>query len=331
MCRKSTVFLVFAFAALFLAFPGRAATAEEKLAKMEKGIEAILGTSSNWKPAVLKDLRRNMPCAEVRNIKAFRLLECHPGKDYDFPKVSGGFGKISEYQFTFKRGRLQSVTIVFGVRVFDEKRFAQALLNVAQRKWGELTPEKLAGSVLVWTNPDFDSAMLNKIGSNYQLKVDMPRRDSGEVAAGAFAADQIKAELSALLGRGGGPMPQAFASYHQRMDCAQVKSRYEPLSGCDPNREWSFGTVTIAKHPLIHQLKFSFQRGFLHGITVIFHYQLDYESFKAASLEAFEEKWGAMPANQRGADILTQSVNGLGIVQRSLIGQQWQISFPVAK
>jgi len=316
---------------LSLAVPGLAATKEEKLAKMEREIEAILGTSSNWKPTVLQELRRGMPCEEVRKVKAFRFLECHPEKNYDFPTVSAGFGKISEYKFTFKNGLLQNVTIVFGARLFDEKRFQQALLNVAERKWGALTPEKLANPVLVWTNPDLDTATLSNVESNYQVQVDMPKRDSGDVAAGSFGAEQIKAELSALLGTGENPMPKAFASFSQKMDCAQVQDKYEPLAGCDPAKNWSFGSVTIAKHPLVHQLKFTFQKGFLRNITIVFHYQLNYEAFKTASLEIFEEKWGAMPANERGADMLTKSVDHFGVVQRSLIGQEWQISFPVPK
>jgi hypothetical protein len=331
MRKKTFWFPALAVLALSFAIPGRAATAEEKLAKMEREIEVILGTDSNWKPAVLQELRRGMPCAEVRNVKAFRLLECHPEKNYDFPKVSGGFGKISEYKLTFKNGLLQNVTIIFGARLFDEKRFALALLNVAQRKWGELTPEKLANPVLVWTNPDLDTATLSKVDSNYQVQVDMPKQDSGDVAAGSFGAEQIKTDLGALLGKGDGPMPKTFAAYSQKMDCAQVKSKYEPLAGCDPAKDWSFGRVTIAKHPLVHQLKFTFHRGFLRDITIVFHYQLDYEAFKAASLEAFEDKWGAMPADQRGADILTRHVPNFGVVQRSLIGKEWQISFPVPK
>ncbi|MBN2346000.1 MAG: hypothetical protein JXO51_06385 [Candidatus Aminicenantes bacterium] len=331
MRKKVSWLLGLAVLAFFLADRGHAATAEEKLQKMEKQLEAILGTDSNWKPAVLQDLRRGMPCAEVRGIKAFRSLSCRPGKNYDFPVVPGGFGKIKEYKFTFKEGLLQNVSIVFGARLLDEKRFQQALLNVAQRKWGALTPEKLAKPILVWTNPDLDTATLNKNGVNFQVKVDMPKHDSGDVAAGSLGAEQIKTELGALLGKGGIPLPKAFASYSQKMDCAQVKGKYEPLAGCDPAKEWSFGTVTIARHPLIHQLKFTFQRGFLRSVAVIFHHQLDYQSFKAASLAAFEDKWGRLPADQREKDLLTKHIRGFGIVQRALIGRQWQINFPVPK
>ena len=125
------VVLIFSFSSQVIAKK----TEEEKLAKMEKKIEKILGTNTSWKPTVFKDLRLNMSCKNTR--KYFKGIKCASHKKYSFPKVGGKlFGTVKEYQFTFKYGKLQSAKIFFGARVFDQKRFYIALMRVAQRKWG---------------------------------------------------------------------------------------------------------------------------------------------------------------------------------------------------
>jgi len=324
------IVLVTSLAFLFNNF-NYAKTASEKLAKKERALEKILGTNSNWKPTVFKDLKRNMPYEQVKNIKKFRHLQCKSYKSYDFPKVTAGFGSIKEYKFTFKRGLLQNATIVFGARLFDEKRFYTALLNVAQRKWGELSSEKLNKRVIVWTNSDLDIVTLSKIGSNYQTKVSMPKYDSGDVIAGSLSEQQIRSEFAKLMGSNKSIAPKAFSSFKYNMSCVQVKSIYSSLKGCAPTKSWSFGSVTIVKHPLIHRLKFSFKLGYLQNITILFHRNFDYNTFKRLSLDAFENKWGRLSSDAKENDILTKFIRGYGIVQRNLVGKQWQIKFALPK
>ncbi|MCP5048938.1 MAG: hypothetical protein GY940_17340, partial [bacterium] len=55
------------------AFP-QDAKADAKLAKAEAKLEKVLGTNSNWKATVFKDLRYGMPCKEVK--KYFKGLKC---------------------------------------------------------------------------------------------------------------------------------------------------------------------------------------------------------------------------------------------------------------
>ncbi len=58
-----------------------------KLLKMEKQLTNALGTNTNWKPVVFKDLKLGMPWNKVRNY--FPGLRCNASKKYDFPTCTG--------------------------------------------------------------------------------------------------------------------------------------------------------------------------------------------------------------------------------------------------
>jgi len=296
----------------------------QKLAKLETKLEKLLGTDSNWKPNVLKDLRYGMPCQDVK--KFFPALKCNTFKKYDFPKVPGKLlSAIKEYQFTFKQGKLESITLIFGARAFDAKRFATALLNVAQRKWGKLPPEKLNQKYKYWYNADRDSVTLNYYKTNWHLKVSMPRRDTGDIEAGTLSAEEVRVELAKLLGTTKSWLVPALAKFKRGMDCAQVSQVYKTMKGCDPAKNYSWGIVTIKNHPLVHLLKFTFSSGQLRSAAIIFHRQLDKEIFKQVSAELFQTKWGKLSPAKLNQDILTVYKNNYGVTQRNFMVDHWEI------
>lgn len=304
--------------------------ADAKLAKMEAELETLLGTDTNWKADVFKDLKKGMPCSEVR--KYFKALKCNPAKAYDFPKVSGKlFGKVKEYQFTFKSGNLESATIIFGARAFDEKRFVTALLNVAQRKWGKLSPEKLQKDIRTWINGDYDTVTMSKLRTNWQLKIAMPKRDTGDVTASAMSTEDLQKNLIKLLGSNNTWTTPSSGKFKRGDSCDAVKQVYSAMVGCDPAKSWSFGSVTIKNHPLVHTLKFSFKQGGLYSITYVFHRQLPREEFKKVSLAVFEYKWGKIKPEKRDNDILTVYKSNFGTAQRSFYTDHWEIKHDFPK
>lgn len=309
---------------------GKEDKAAAKLAKAEAKLEQVLGTNANWKPNVLKPLRYGMPCSQVR--KYFPGLKCQSWKKYDFPKVPGKlFGTVKEYQFTFKFGKLESVTIVFSARLLDGNRFATALLNVAQRKWGTLPPEKLNQKYKYWYNSDRDSVSLSYFKANWKLKVSMPKRDTGDVHAAKMSDADVGAALAKLLGDSSRWVVPAMSKFKRGMYCGQVLQVYKTMKGCDPTKNYSWGTVTIKDHPLIHALKFTFNKGQLKSATLIFHRQLDKESFKQISLEMFEKKWGRVKPEKRNNDILTVYKTNYGVAQRTYSRDHWEIKHDFPK
>lgn len=308
--------------------------AAAKLKKMEDAIEKYLGGKESWKANVFKDLRLNMPCKEVR--KHFKGLKCQSHKKYDFPVVMAGLGKkVYQYKFTFKYGKLQSATIVWGSRMFDAKRFTQALHNVAQRKWGVLKPEKLQANVKVWTNSDYDSVTLSYSthNSKWSLKISMPKKDTGDVHVEGLDVPKMKEILGKVLGTSKYWNAASLAKFRFGMTCNEARAIYSSMKDCDPAKSWSFGKVTITKHPLVHALKFSFKQGRLYNATIVFHRQLPKEQFKQASLAMFEAKWGKVKPEKRDQDILTIYKSGFGIAQRSYSVDHWEIKhdFPKPK
>lgn len=320
------VVLIFSFN--ILSFSSDKST--DKLEKMEQSLEKIIGTDTNWKPIVFKDLRLDMPCSQVK--KSFKGIKCNTNKQYDFPRVSGKlFGKIKEYKFTFNYGKLLSGTIVFAARITGAKRFETALLNVAQRKWGKLLPEKLQQKVKVWTNSDYDTVTLSPISNNWHLKVKMPKRDTGDVTASSLSGDQIRVALVKLLGTSRSWKAAVMNKFNRGNTCSQVLLVYNVMKGCDPIKNWSFGTVTIKNHNLVHTLKFAFNKGHLQNVTLIFHRQLSKTLFKTVSLEVFENKWGKLAPDKRNQDILTIYKRNFGIAQRNYVYDHWEIKHDFPK
>jgi hypothetical protein len=321
--------LIFSFAGLIPAQNIDEKTAETLKYAEEKLIE-LLGTDTNWKPTVFKNLKRGMPCGEVKEF--FPGLACQDFKKYSFPRVPGRLSDwIKEYQFTLKYGKLDSAAIIFNARLMNAEQFEISLLNVAQRKWGELPPDKLNQKYKYWYNSDRDSVSLSRYNGNWQLKISLPRRDTGEVTAGALGAQQIEAELAKLLGSAERWEVPAMTKFKSGMTCDQVRKVYRTMKGCDPLKNYSRGSVTIKNHPLIHALNFTFNKGQLKNATLVFHRQLDKELFKRISLPLIEKKWGKVKPEKRNEDLIYIYKYKVGYARRSYMRDHWEISHDFPK
>lgn len=300
------------------------------LSRVEESLEKILGTQASWKPLVLESLKWGMTCEEAKKI--FPALVCNNWKQYDFPKIPGKpLSSVDEYQFTFKNGKLEGVTIVFNVRLFDAQAFKEAILNVTQKKWGALPSTQLSQPKKNWYNADRDVVSLSYTANHWQLLVQMPRREAGQIATNALAEAEIRAYLNQLLGSSNTWNIPVFAKFKYGMYCGQVQEIYKTLSGCDPSKAWSFGMVTINGHPMVQALKFAFNRGQLANASIIFHPQLDRTLFKNVSLDLIEQKWGRIDLNKRNNDALSLYKEGFGYVQRNFYADHWEIKVDLSK
>ena len=127
----------------------------------------------------------------------------------------------------------------------------------------------------------------------------MPKKDTGDVAAGTLTAEQIRVGLAKLLGTNKSWKAAVMNRFNRGNTCAQVLQVYKVMKGCDPGKNWSFGNVLIKNHDLVRALKFGFNQGKLQNATLIFHRQLPKEVFKNISLELFEQKWGKLKPEKR--------------------------------
>lgn len=256
-----------------------------KLAKQEEKIEKVLGTGASWKPTVFKDLRRGMTCQEVKQY--FPNLSCG---DIIPRAIAGLSSSAAEYKFHFMSDRLYAATIVFGARLFDEKRFTQALYAVAQRKWGPIPQDKVQQPK--WTNPDFNGVELEYNKTNWELKVDLPTYDPGETDAASLDEARIGEEIRALLGPKGNYLPTIIYQLSGGMTCEQVRGLFPGIDECNPGMSHHFAKSSVEGNPLVAGLHFSFRNDRLDYVSIIFHYQLDRDMFKNAAFAAFTENWG---------------------------------------
>jgi hypothetical protein len=259
--------------------------AAAKLAKQEEKIGKILGTGASWKPAVFKDIRRGMTCGEVKQY--FPNVSCGD----IIPRSVAGLGSsAAEYKFHFMSDRLYAATIVFGARLFDEKRFTQALYSVVQRKWGPIPQDKVQQPK--WTNPDYNDVELTYNKTNWELKVDLPTYDPGETDAASFDEAKISEEIRALLGSKGNYLPTIISQLSGGMTCEQVRGIFPGLEECKTGLSHHFTQSSIEGHPLVAGLHFSFRSDRLDYVNIIFHYQLDRDVFKNAAFAVLSENWG---------------------------------------
>ena len=112
----------------------------DKLAKSEAKLEKVLGTNTNWKPIVFKNLKLGMTCTQVKQY--FSGLPCKSSKKYDFARVPGKIlGAVKEYKFYFKYGKLQSAILIFH-RQLDKQQFKAMTLIAMEKKWRKVKTEK---------------------------------------------------------------------------------------------------------------------------------------------------------------------------------------------
>ncbi len=255
-----------------------------KILKQEGKITKYLGTGTNWKPAALKDVRKGMTCGQVARV--LTNLSC--GDSSPFKKVSAGLlGTVSEYKLYFQNGRLHSVTLIFGPRLFDEKRFATALMNVVQRKWGPITDE----ADIVWKTHDYEDITLKYNETHWELELEMPSVDPGDIDTESFNEEMLRANLKQILGGRDNCIPAFFAQYKYRMPWQEVKRKHPDLV-IDTSQSLNFSTVSLKGHPLIAGLRFRFDSGLLVNMKAIFHWQIPRDMMKQVSFEVMREKYG---------------------------------------
>lgn len=288
-----------------------------KLAKQVKKITNVLGTASTWKPTALKNIRKGMTCQEVK--QHFRNLSCGD----IIPKATASLkSNVSEYKFHFLSGRLYAATIVFGPRLFDEKRFTTALYIVAQGKWGKLPEDKLQQPK--WGNPDFDDVEMKYNKSHWEVKVDLPSYDPGETEAVSLDAAQIRTELEALLGPKENYLPAIISHLSGGMTCEQVDGLFD-LYECKLNTSSHFTKANVEGHPLVAGLSFSFRNDRLTYVSLIFHYQISRDIFKDAAFALLQENWGEQARVFPEKEFVTVYPKSKGILTLKYNGNRWEL------
>lgn len=287
-----------------------------KLAKQEEKLVKLLGGPESWKPTVLKDLRRGMSCQEAS--RYFSGINCSD----IIPRDSAGLGSaIAEYKFHFVSDGLYAVTIVFGARILDEKRFTEALYNVAQRKWGLIRSGSLAGAK--WTTPDYDEIEFSYKDSCWELKACLPSYDPGSVDLDKLNPESVAAELATLLGPDKQYLPTLLSSLSGGMNSEQVAGFFPSLTNSTPGSSHHFEKVSIAGHPLVAGLHFSFQSDRLSYVNLVFHYQLDREQFKQTVFPLLQKRWGKSARLSKDGE----SINNFGqpgFLEMRYEGNRWE-------
>ncbi len=297
--------------------------AAAKAAKKEAGIEEVLGPNSNWKPLVFANIRKGMTCDEVQPF--FKGLNC--ADPSPFKSVSKGLGTVSEYKFYFQNNRLYSVTIIFGTRLFDEKSFTEALMNVAQRKWGTIQdPQKIQ-----WRNHDYNTVNLTYNKTQWELEFQMPTFDPGDVDIESFNDENLRAEIKNFLGGTENCMPTYFTQFRYRMPWEEVKNSFPDLE-YDPAQSMNYIDVSTPGHALIAGLKLRFNSGLLEHVTAVLHWQIPRDSFKTISFEVMKEKYGADVKDEDAViDRIMVYTKDCGYVTREWSTDHWQFDMTLPK
>lgn len=254
-----------------------------KLAKKEKVIEKHVGTRTNWKPEAFKHLRKGMTCSQVSQI--FKRLNC--GGSSSFKIAPGGLGTISQYKFYFYRGRLSRATLIFGVRLLDSKVFNTALSRVVQKKWGTIADT----ANVQWKNGNFETVRLKFNKNHWELDVQLPSVDPGDVNLQLLDEANLRTNLEAFFGGRSNCVPEFFTRYKYHMSWQELKERHRDMN-YDPSKSVNYSYASISNHPLIAGLKFRIDSGLLESVEAIFHWQIPRDIFKQVSFEVMRGKYG---------------------------------------
>ncbi len=297
--------------------------AAAKVASREAKIEKVLGTRSNWKPSVLLNLRKGMSCAEAA--KLFKGLNCRDRSP--FKKVSKGLGTVSDYKFYFQNGRLHSVTLIFGARLLDEKYFNRAMANVVVRKWGPVKDTKNPR----WRNNDYDDIKLKYNKTHWELEVELPELDPGDIDVAALDEGTIQREFQKFLGGNGNCLPAFFAPYKYHMSWQDVAQMHPDLK-YDTSRSMNSCIVSLQNHPILAGLKFRFDSGLLEHIVAIFHWQIDRELFKELTFGELKVKYGSAVKDESAVkDRISIYTRECGFVTREWATNRWHLSMTLPK
>ena len=318
--------LVFGFGADAFAKKKKMTKAEKlaaKLAKKEKKIEEFLGTNSNWKPTVFANIRKGMTCGEVKQV--FRGLNCSGASS--FKKLSKGLGTISDLKFYFQRGRLFSVTIIFGPRLLDQKSFTMALVNVAQRKWGPIQD----AHNIEWKTHGYLSVKLKYIKTHWELEFHMPIFDPGDVDVNSLNEEMLSTQLQKFMGGPENCLPAYFTQFRYQMPWEEVKNMFPDLD-YDHSKSTNYCKVSVKGHPLVAGLKLRFNSGLLEHVSAVFHWQIPRELFKSIAFKVMKEKYGNRIKDEDAVkDRLSAYVRNCGFVTREWATNRWQLSMTLPK
>ena len=318
--------LVFGFGSDAMAKKKKMTKAEKlaaKLAKKEKKIEQYLGTNSNWKPTVFANIRDGMTCDQVKQY--FKGLNCADRSP--FKEVTMGLGTIKGYKFYFQGGRLYNVTILFGTRLFDEKSFTMALMNVVQRKWGPIRdPHNIQ-----WKGHDYETITMKYNKTNWELKCMMPKIDPGDIDVNSLDEETIRSEFQKFLGGPENCMPAYFTQFRYHMPWEEAKNMFPDMK-YDPSKTKNFRTVSVKGHPLVAGLELRFDSGLLEHITAYFHWQFPRELFKSIAFEVMKEKYGANVKDEDSVkDRVSVYTRNCGFIARAWRNNCWEFSMSLPK
>jgi hypothetical protein len=260
-------------------------------------VAPLLGSASDWKPALFRELRQGMSCAEVRRL--WKVEACDPARESDIQPATGPLlpPLVHHVELQFQHGRLLAASIEFDPAL-DEKAGAP-LIGLAEKKWGPLSPEDRARTMLMWKNADSDMAYLTFIHGHWQLYSQFPTYESGPVDAALVDEPQLRARFAELLGDRSRWRAAVFGDLEGGMSCPQVKALFPALAACDPASEYQSVAAPLPGDPVVAGFEFDFLRGRLAEAKILLHERLPKELARRVSLEAFERKWGKVDERER--------------------------------
>lgn len=294
-----------------------------KIEKKEKLIVKHVGTRANWKPAVFKNIRKGMTCSQVARV--FKGLNCRTSSS--FKTVSVGLGTVSQLKFYFNRGRLQNATIIFSPRLLDQKVFNTALSNVVQRKWGPISNT----ADIRWKNGNYENVKLKFNKSHWELEVQLPSIDPGDVNLGIFNEAGLRDNLETFFGGRDNCVPAFFTRYRYHMTWQEVKQIHPDLS-YNPSKSINQSYVSILNHPLVAGLRLRIDSGLLEGVEAVFHWQIPRDLFKQVSFEVMRGKYGTGLKDEKIVkDHISVYTSSKEFVYRQWKTDRWSVNMRLPK
>lgn len=151
------------------------------------------------------------------------------------------------------------------------------------------------------------------------------------LAAGtAMGGEDMREQLHALLGGNDTWALAALGGLKKGMSHEEVRAVFPQLPEAEAATKKIFiAKAAMADNPLVDYHELKFHDGKLYGAIVNFHAKLDRESFKDASLAAFEAKFGRVKAEKRDKDTINKfNSDGQG-AQRFWLVDHWVLEVDV--
>lgn len=158
---------------LFFLFQNSYAIDKEVL---KTDLQTLIGDNLSWKLTVFKNLKKDMPCQEVKTLYP-QLETCQDTKDYDFPKVpESNHSLISGYEFIFKQGKLTDASVLLKGDL-DKETIKEISLELLQKKWGTLSAEDQKEDILTWVNDQFNISQRIFMIDHWEIKNGLPKQE----------------------------------------------------------------------------------------------------------------------------------------------------------